>query len=360
MTYRSWNRRVTIPNIGSVSVEQYLLNSDNSPKVRGKLMLRGNMLSLEHNKNLHYSYDGKGATVPSPFQAAGSSTQANQAYSAAYATAYARFRGKLYKGSAALGVTAASYRQSREMIVKNSEALIRNIAQLDRRIARRYVNRRLPKRAADKYLEVVFGWKPLLEDIRASCFTVIQQAARLESVNGRGNSAYYSFQDIVSPDGTRRTTTARGGVAKSTISTLVAVSNPNLWLMERAGLVNVGAVAWDLVPWSFVANMFSNVGGLVNSITDFVGLSFSNQTVTRTFTEGGTSSTSYHYDWTWPSPGSIDSSATSSWTARRKLREVGDIPRPSLIVKLPEANWELAAIASSLMVQQVYRLGRWF
>lgn len=360
MTYRTWNRRSTIPNIGSVGVEFYLLNSDNSPKVNGKMLLRGNALSLEHNKNLHLSYDGRGATVPSPFQTAGSSTQANQAYSSAYAQAYSRFRGKLYKGSAALGVTAASYRQSREMIVKNSEALIRNIAQLDRRIARRYVNGRLPKRAADKYLEVVFGWKPLLEDIRASCFTVIQQAARLEAVNGRGNANYYVVQDIVSSDGSRRTTTIRGGTAKSTVSSLVSVSNPNLWLAERAGLVNVGAVAWDLVPWSFVANMFSNVGGLVNSITDFVGLSFSNQTVTRTYHEGGTSSTSYHYEWTWPSPGSINSAATSSWVSRRKLREVGDIPRPSLIIKLPDANWELAAIASSLMVQQVYRLGRWF
>lgn len=269
-------------------------------------------------------------------------------------------RGKLYKGSASLGVTAASYRQSREMIVKNANSIVRTIATADRNLRRRWkFPWYAPKKVADRVLEVMFGWKPLLEDIHNSCSTVIQLADRLEAVNGRGMKNYYVSYESRSSDGKRIEKFVKGGTAKATSSCLVYISNPNRWLLERAGLLNPAAVAWDLVPWSFVVNMFANTGSLVNSITDFAGLTFNNLSDTRTWHEGGVLTNEYHNSGTFPGPWRTDSVATATYVSDKKQRLVGVSPRPSLVTKLPGADWQLAAIAASLMTQQVYRFSSW-
>ena len=148
-----------------------------------------------------------------------------------------------------------------------------------------------------------------------------------------------------------------GGSVRVHTGAMVRITNPNAWLAERAGSLNIMAVAWDLVPWSFVINMFANTGQLVNSITDFAGLSFQNSSVTTTYREGGAATETLDRSWVWPSPGRTASRWTSSWNAMRKTRTVGPPPRPSLTLKLPDANWELAAIATSLMVQKVSSVG---
>lgn len=58
------------------------------------------------------------------------------------------------------------------------------------------------------------------------------------------------------------------------ISTLVRVSDPNLWLANQLGFVNPVVIAWDLVPFSFVVDWFVNVNEFLNSYTDMWGLSF--------------------------------------------------------------------------------------
>lgn len=129
-------------------------------------------------------------------------------------------------------------------------------------------------------------------------------------------------------------------------SATVEISNPNGWLRERAGLNNPAAVAWDLVPWSFVVNMFVNTGQLVNSITDFVGLSFPSSSITtrydlnyRTHISGrispkvyGSGSADFRYDF--------------------KMRQLGGVARPPVVFKVPDLNWGLAAIAASLFAQK--------
>ena len=90
-----------------------------------------------------------------------------------YSSAYARFMGKLYEGSAALGVTAGSYKQFADRIWTRYRDMTTDISEVMAR------SRGLtPKKVASLHLETIFGWKPLLQDIHSASMTVIQKAAQ--------------------------------------------------------------------------------------------------------------------------------------------------------------------------------------
>jgi hypothetical protein len=51
----------------------------------------------------------------------------------------------------------------------------------------------------------------------------------------------------------------------------VFVSNPNTALANQMGFINPAAVAWELVPFSFLVDWFLPVGDFLNSFTDLLG-----------------------------------------------------------------------------------------
>lgn len=136
--------------------------------------------------------------------------------------------------------------------------------------------------------------------------------------------------------------------SRVTLAALVRVSNPNLWLAERAGTLNAAAVAWDLVPWSFIVNMFVNTGQVVNSITDFYGLSFEEQS--RTVTTFGTLHA--YARMSNPPPGKAYPSELRS-EELLVHRSLGPFPRPPLTFKVPDASWSTVAMAASLFIQKL-------
>jgi len=126
------------------------------------------------------------------------------------------------------------------------------------------------------------------------------------------------------------------------------VDNPNLWLANRLGLINPATVIWDLIPWSFVVNMFVNVNQMVSSVTDEVGLNISNRSVTQT---ARVVVECLNYD---PDPDYGTSFAR--YYIKNKNRVVGSAPKIGFQFKLPQVNWELAVIATSLVVQKFKRV----
>lgn len=59
------------------------------------------------------------------------------------------------------------------------------------------------------------------------------------------------------------------------------VENPNLHRATTLGLTNPAAIAWELVPFSFVVDWFIPIGNFLNSWTDFLGLRFEDSYNTR-------------------------------------------------------------------------------
>lgn len=250
---------------------------------------------------------------------------------------YQKVRRKLYKGSAAFGVTLGSMKQSKEMVeerldtirTKGASAFAR-LASVERR--RGLYHTKTLETAASVHLEIIFGWTPLLADIVAGCTSVIQlsdvhtfiSVAQNATGNVRTGNDHYATRSRVA------------------VSTGVRITNPNRWLAERAGLLNPATVAWDLVPWSFVVNMFVNTGQLVQSITDFAGLEFKDmmQTTTQQY-------------WCERAVTSGNIVVSSGWTGYDKRRKEASLRPPrSLTFRLPDANWDTAAMAASLMIQQ--------
>lgn len=274
---------------------------------------------------------------------------------------YAKFRGKLYEGSAALGVTLGTYKESREMIVTRSNQLTAYGRVAEVKAKEALTSGRFGKKLASTHLEAIFGWAPLLSDIHAATLTLCQGA----DVNGfvRSRATGYDLTDEIISNRSINIDIRQlsGYKCRVTRAARVTITNPNRWLLERAGLLNPAAVAWDLVPWSWAIGMFVNTGQLVNSLTDFAGLTFSEQSTT--INSKGFRDRNYivkRIDRTENPPLlSIGQSiGTESATGQEKKRSLTATSLPPLTFRVPDANWETAAMAASLMVQQMTRLSR--
>jgi hypothetical protein len=202
---------------------------------------------------------------------------------------------------------------------------------------------------ANQVLETEFGWAPLFQDIYAALYTVCDNLAA-EWVTSRARGTLYEEKDNSSSGRVKRQSWE--GRLWTTYNARVTVTNHNLWLLNRLGLINPATVIWDLVPWSFLVNMFVNVNQLVSSVTDEVGLSITDQNTTRgqefhlTTTE---------YDKLWPPTICYVQSVVNY---KEVSRNVAGAPALSLELRVPKLDWNLAVIATSLLVQKANRLNK--
>jgi len=315
-------------------------SSDRDPK--GKLILRNNPFQLLAGRIVHTRFE-RGYQSHLAKRAPNGSDIPYQVLnllriSKLEEQCYSKMRGKLYWGSASLGVTLASAKQAREMIVDRYAFLNRRCTAIAADLFRVDGSRRYPKtRHAEKvagfHLEVIFGWTPLLQDIHKAVYEVTQFADEHEfiSVSARSMAeTQFSTIDYYVAE------------ARVAYSAGVRITNPNRWLAERAGLLNPATVIWDLVPWSFVVNMFVNTGQLVQQVTDFAGLSFDDMHKT----------TSVRYRWV-----RATAQARGSYRGTDIRRTPSALPpTPGLTFRLPEANWGTAAMAASLFTQRFSKL----
>lgn len=327
------------------TIKSYFNDSTSSPRINGKLVLRaqGHTLSEGTVTAMSSNFAGNDCTTADSVEVWNwTSDQYNQTY--------AKFMGKLHKGGADLGVTLGSLGQTINMITDRCGKL-QDFFSL-RRVSRRK-SRRKPKREdrfsreklASDVLEGEFGWLPLVQDIHNALVSACQT---LPSDWIRASSRFTRYDVNVSAGAPKFTTTVSGhGIC--TIAASVVITNPNLWLLNRLGLINPLTVAWDLVPWSFVVAMFVNINQLISCLSDTVGLTLSQQTVTYT------SSLLREQVVVWKNalPGGGDRVSVMNVNCKRKNRTAGSIPLPSLQMKVPDFTPNLAVIASALVVQKV-------
>jgi len=267
--------------------------------------------------------------------------------------ALARFTGKVRKHNASLGVTLGSWKQSRDMLTDRTQKLAEFMGQRVKaaeKLPPKVRRRKAAMARAGDFLEWEFGWVPLVTDIR-DAFDTLSRGHPPEWVSARAEAVHTKtqvFNSTITPG-----SNVDVGRVSVSIGSRVKVTNENLWLANRLGLLNLPGVAWDLVPWSFVANMFTNLGQMVNSMTDFVGLSCDSTHVTKTSDVERTSS---FRSGTGYAPGY----SRSVIVEKRKNRTVGGVPTPTFQWQAPQLNLELAAIASSLLIQRVSKLNRIF
>jgi hypothetical protein len=96
-------------------------------------------------------------------------------------------------------------------------------------------------------------------------------------------------------------------------------------------------------------NMFTNMGQMVNSITDFVGVTILSSSTTKT---SSIVRSDYMAGDRW---GGSPGSSRTLVHEKQRIRDLG-LPSPKFMMRVPELNVELAVIACSLILQRIGRL----
>lgn len=329
----------------------------------GDLILRANPLDFRYGRRSR-AYDSGSVlcvdTLGSGFGMPNTDSDASIANKA-----YASFVKKLHNGDASLGVTLGSWRQSASMITNRAQAIRQFLGRIpDTPETRRRWNAHTrskdfnsvsaraahlgeaSKSIANKHLEWIFGWVPLYEDLFAAANVITGPVA---PVFVKGTGRVFTEDTGSQPLYPGTMTYGRHFMKRCRYSARVQINNPNLWLLNRLGLINPAMVLWDRIPWSFVVGMFVNMNAVVKSFTDFVGLDVSD--LSTTWSVNG------YTDYTRVDPNEKGSIALWQAQYRFKRRTVGGtIPRPTFEFRVPELSWGTAAMATSLAVQQATRL----
>lgn len=264
--------------------------------------------------------------------------------------------------TASLGITAATWKESLTMInsrlmnVLNRVNLAHQLLSGDKK-RREYLRRRAKRLGISEappnlVLEGFFGWSPLFSDL-ADGIRVLGSPINDGWVRGRGRVYERNTESALDLPGTNPSyIQTTSGEVVCTITSCVEITNFNLWMLNRLGLINPLVVAWDLVPWSFVVNLFFNVSQVLNSVTDQVGLKHSRMSETWRWHQ-----TMEEVQWTnrkYPDPYEKGDLTKSSVAYRGRVRSLGGSLQPSLVATVPDVAGSIsfAAIYSSLLAQR--------
>lgn len=199
------------------------------------------------------------------------------------AKAYRKFGSGPFNAATFLG----EFHQSAHMIAKRANQIgaaasavakgdVRGLEQalgisLSRRSSARLRNSPVQNRLADNWLEYTYGWKPLVQDV----YGALQAYQKGLTQGGRRISASSGGQ----PRPKTRLARSNDAVAlnskRLTSSAYVSgtVSNPLARSLNELGLLNPAALAWELLPFSFVADWFLPTGDILTALTAGIGIS---------------------------------------------------------------------------------------
>lgn len=216
--------------------------------------------------------------------------------------AYSKFIGKLHAANADIGILFGEYKSSRDMITNRAEQLWRMATAVRRRspteffrAAGQTLNAKpgkpwnAYKEVSSIWLEYSWGWAPAIEDIFKGLKTLcadIEPERYLRAGHLRmpeekvldkrdfldyayGYYTHYVIKEIMTVG------------YKCTTGATVRLSNPNVALANRLGVINPAGVIWAVQPFSFLVDKYLNIGQMLNSFSDLYGYDIRDAWVSR-------------------------------------------------------------------------------
>lgn len=134
--------------------------------------------------------------------------------------------------------------------------------------------RKIAREWSNIWLAYHFGWEPLVKDIHAAV-EVVSKPFEPKTIEVKGKKVlcrhYRSWN---------RTYTSGycevSGQVRCKVGATVKVDSQYAYVAGRWGIVNPAVIAWELIPFSFVVDWFSNVGDYLNQATDLLGIEITN------------------------------------------------------------------------------------
>lgn len=193
--------------------------------------------------------------------------------------ALVKARSKMKNGDVNLGIAFAERNRTAQLVTDTATSLVKSLRSLRRgnwRDAWRHLGssrRDRPKGDSipRKWLEMQYGWKPLLSDVYGSVDALSRQPPRNWIVTGTGieQDRFQKFSDESSSnDLCDVDVRAMRGV----FCRIDAVpENDLLMALSSLGITNPLQVAWELVPFSFMADWFLPIGSFLESLDAMLG-----------------------------------------------------------------------------------------
>lgn len=295
-------------------------------------------------------------------------------------TARSRLNNSLIKGRAALGITAATANRSFSMVATRGSQLLNayralrkgNVRKMERSLgilrnsdgtinhgSLKFTKNRLPpsvrkhfnaqvrkvrvkplkwKKGSieNMWLEYTFGWVPLVADVQE---VLKVRSDPFEVSRSHGTAA---LRDIVrqSDPYANRLYEFR---TRTVCTAGIRITNPNVALLTQLGLNNPLAVAWDIIPFSFVVDWFFKISTYLNTYNDLAGFAYVDPVTT--VTKRATGFLEDKRSW--------QNTVTSGRKRERTLMIVNKPKTPYF--QLPTPSLWLAATSFSLLSQQMRR-----
>lgn len=166
------------------------------------------------------------------------------------------------------------HRRARQIAEIANALRRRNFAHLEKilnaPVPKQVLNSKRGKELSSGWLELEFGWKPLVQDVYTAVElyrgTIVRHGQLVKSQRfgdkfERKRSMQTTENEIVSMS--NRVSARAYGI----------VSNPSAFTLNQLGLLNPALLAWQLFPFSFVVDWFLPISRILGHLTNNVGLS---------------------------------------------------------------------------------------
>lgn len=172
-------------------------------------------------------------------------------------------RGNLAGAAQGLGIATSSRRQRR---------------------FNRTARRDQEKAIADSWLEMEYGWKPIIFSVYDAAVLAADTVAPIyrSSVTGKATEKFSSGKPTSYRDGAgtvTQTDLVRGHV-EYRFKAVFEMTNESAHRAAMSGLTNPAVVAWELMPWSFVIDWFLPIGNWLSLLDATNGLTYKRGYVT--------------------------------------------------------------------------------
>lgn len=188
-------------------------------------------------------------------------------------------RSKMKQSSVNLGVAWAERSMTARLVGDTASRLARSFLYLKRRQVRRAMNelgitssKREPRgsNVPNKWLELQYGWKPLLSDVYGACDALSKRNKADWRITAKASakSEYYLEK---SRDKVFAGTTSVRVERRALVRIDALPANETFVSLSSLGISNPLLIGWELVPYSFVVDWFLPVGNYLDGLDAMFG-----------------------------------------------------------------------------------------